>query len=614
MATASSLRANPFTELSSGWQYRWGDSPKTQSGEFAWAVDKNPSGWENHTYRQQPRDRNRRNNLWQKIRLPEIPYADPAVYLYSVDYNFEAFLDGKPIYRFGEISADGRGSFVGWPWHLIRLPDNYGGKTLSLRVYSDYDEIGIYGEALLGSRGDFILFILRKDMDQVFLGLIAIIFSVYPFIVFLRHRDQLSYLFIGLFCVAIGIVYLNDSQTRHLFWPSPQIWFYAGAFAELTAVLFLLGFYMMTLDARYRSFLRIVVLAHIPLVFLAPILIYTQIALFLSTFKYYEALEIIDLLIMTGLTFRTAFQGNVEGRILSVGFALGLPLFAHDILVGPFSLRLGHWGISLILLSQIWVMVRRQIETRKQVKELEKLQQEIRLATEIQMSILPQSTPLCKGLSVEVRYIPMTSIGGDFYDFHTVEDHQLGILLADVSGHGIPAAMGAAMVKMAFSASGSLAPFPSRVLEYMKLTMAPRIGKQFVTACYAFINTKEHTLIVASAGHPPLLLLKNRGKEMIELKPQGRLIAQLPRSSEYGIEKVEIERGDRILIYTDGVVELRDQAGRAFGEERLMQLFREGAEISSGKFADSLLASLRKWSGENTGFQDDVCYLLLDVA
>lgn len=129
--------------------------------------------------------------------------------------------------------------------------------------------------------------------------------------------------------------------------------------------------------------------------------------------------------------------------------------------------------------------------------------------------------PHLPNLDIQVRYLPMASVGGDYYDFYEIDNKRLRILVADVSGHGAPATLIAAMVKIAFSVQRSTARSASMVLTSMNHTLVNKIGKQFLTAGYSYLNLETGKLLHANAGHMPLLVWKKREQTLHEYKPDG---------------------------------------------------------------------------------------------
>ncbi|MBV8071160.1 MAG: response regulator, partial [Acidobacteriaceae bacterium] len=134
------------------------------------------------------------------------------------------------------------------------------------------------------------------------------------------------------------------------------------------------------------------------------------------------------------------------------------------------------------------------------------IQKELETARQIQLSILPEVIPKIEGLDIAARYIPMSSVAGDFYDFIVVDEKHIGILVADVSGHGMPAALIASMLKIALAAQAPHAADPAQVLFGLNQALCGKFQQHYVTAAYMYLDMVKRTLTYAGAGHPPLLV------------------------------------------------------------------------------------------------------------
>ena len=186
-------------------------------------------------------------------------------------------------------------------------------------------------------------------------------------------------------------------------------------------------------------------------------------------------------------------------------------------------------------------------------------------------------TPSVAGLQISASYMPMTEVAGDFYDFLDEGDGRVGILVADVSGHGVPAALIASMVKIAFAAQADHASDPARVITGMNHALCGKFELAYVTATYAFIDPTRRVLEYASAGHPPILLLRASG-EIKSLEEGGLLLAFTP-AAVYSNVSVPMNSGDRLLLYTDGLIEAADARDAFFGDERLAESLRGAAAL-----------------------------------
>src|SRR5579863_344871 len=154
-------------------------------------------------------------------------------------------------------------------------------------------------------------------------------------------------------------------------------------------------------------------------------------------------------------------------------------------------------------------------------KQLVEINTELEMARQIQLSILPSSTPKLTGMDIVARYVPMTSVAGDFYDFIVVDERHVGILIADVSGHGLPAALIASMLQVALAAQLGHASEPGRVLAGLNLALCGKFQHHFVTAAYVFVDMETNSISYAGAGHPPLLLWRASTRTASEVVENG---------------------------------------------------------------------------------------------
>jgi len=238
------------------------------------------------------------------------------------------------------------------------------------------------------------------------------------------------------------------------------------------------------------------------------------------------------------------------------------------------------------------------------------LARELETARRIQASILPRRLPAVDGLRLAVRYEPVAAVAGDFYDF-AATSNRLGLLVADVSGHGIPAALVASMVKVAFEAQGSHADQPAAVLQGMNGVLCRTLDGPFVTAVYVDLEPASGRIRAGGAGHPPALLFRRREGEVEALLENG-LVMGFDREAGYGTIERQVGPGDRVLLFTDGVIEATNPSDEPFGLERLAAALRTGADLDAGALADRILAELRRFR-HGVGFEDDVTLAVVDL-
>lgn len=263
------------------------------------------------------------------------------------------------------------------------------------------------------------------------------------------------------------------------------------------------------------------------------------------------------------------------------------------------------YGFAVLLATLGYVAARRTLQREEQLIEI---QRELSLARNIQLSLLPGEFPADSSFQVAALYVPMRSVAGDFYDFVVAEEHCAGLLIADVSGHGVPAALIASMVKMAALSQRGQAAHPGLVLAGMNRALFGNTQGQYVTAAYVHLDAERGALCYAAAGHPPILLL--RAGQVSEIAENGLLLAAVDNVA-YSELELPVEAGDRLVLYTDGMVEARNGAGQMFGETALIDAVKSTAAMAAKDAAKEIVQSVRAWAPRQ---DDDLTILVCDVA
>jgi len=261
------------------------------------------------------------------------------------------------------------------------------------------------------------------------------------------------------------------------------------------------------------------------------------------------------------------------------------------------------FGFAVFLGALGYVAARRTLQRDHQLSEIQK---ELEVARRIQLSILPSEFPSSANFRVAARYVPMTSVAGDFYDFIVADDKQAGLLIADVSGHGVPAALIASMVKLAATSQRANAADPSGLLSGMNAALFGNTQNQFVTAAYVHLDSESRELRYSAAGHPPMLLL--RQGEITEIAENGLMLAAFD-FAQYSNAAHRLEARDRLLLYTDGIIEAANRSGEFLGQAALCKLLQQTAALSPSEAADRIISSVQQWSAVQ---DDDLTVLLCD--
>jgi serine phosphatase RsbU (regulator of sigma subunit) len=251
--------------------------------------------------------------------------------------------------------------------------------------------------------------------------------------------------------------------------------------------------------------------------------------------------------------------------------------------------------------------IRNQLES-----QLQTIQSEMATARQIQLSILPREIPAIKGLEIAARYIPMTAVAGDFYDFIQIDEKRIGILVADVSGHGMPAALISSMLKIALDGQTECASDPARVLAGLNKALCGKFQGHFVTAVYVVVDVEKQSIFYAGAGHPPLIFMDHSAGKARDFVENGLFLGFFPEAT-YSAVEIPFTAGDWGVLYTDGIPEMTDPSDEQFGLDRFKQCLQDHHDLTAAQFIDALLAELSQWSDVASGREpeDDITLLAI---
>jgi serine phosphatase RsbU (regulator of sigma subunit)/anti-sigma regulatory factor (Ser/Thr protein kinase) len=248
------------------------------------------------------------------------------------------------------------------------------------------------------------------------------------------------------------------------------------------------------------------------------------------------------------------------------------------------------------------------VEQQKvEAAERERIEQELRVASLIQHTLLPKDVPAIPGWSVSAYYQPARQVGGDFYDFIHFDDGQIGFIVADVTDKGIPAALVMATTRSILQSAAERLIDPGAVLQRTNDVLYPQIPpKMFVTCFYALLDPATGYLRFANAGHDVPYCYSTSG--VVELRARGMPLGLMP-GMEYEEKEATLKPGERVLLYSDGLVEAHNPEYEMFGFPRLQKLM---GELTQGKpLNDFLLQQLAEFTGVDWEQEDDVTLVTL---
>jgi serine phosphatase RsbU (regulator of sigma subunit)/predicted ester cyclase len=249
-----------------------------------------------------------------------------------------------------------------------------------------------------------------------------------------------------------------------------------------------------------------------------------------------------------------------------------------------------------------------QARLEQEVRERERVEEELRVARSIQQASLPKEVPALEGWQISPYYQPAREVGGDFYDFHLLPEGRLGLVVGDATGKGVPAALvmstTCGMLRLAAQSHTS----PAEMLQGVNEVLFPNIPpNMFVTCFYAILEPNSGRLSYANAGHDLPYLHRNGYAE--ELRARGMPLGLMP-GMRYEEKETILHSGEAALLYSDGLVEAHDPEGDMFGFPRLRTLIAERAE-EQRPLGEVLLEELYSFVGEGWEQEDDITLLTL---
>lgn len=565
-----------------GWQYTLTPPRATPPVDAAWSSEI-----------AEPREL----ELWYRVALPRSLPPEPHVVFRSYGAAFDLFVDARRVYAFRDPRADGR-----MRMHAVAIPP---GQYLYVRVPRGARLPILGGIPTVTARDDVPRALvhaatssLHGDIEDVGVGALLIVIGIASVVVsrVRRSANGAALLWFGVFSALYGARLIADSSLPLLLGASTRQTAYAEAW--ITYVINVPGWLMALSLAGdgWRRSLRWQVWAF---VLFAPIAIVAGIVS-----GEPELLEPVNnvLVLAGGINilanlFHTRGRHTRELRVVLIGSAIFLTFALLNNVSAFTGGEIDETQGFLIFVGCLGYAAVRMFARGEQ--ERVELAAEMATARDIQRSILPTSMPSVAGLTFAARFEPASSVAGDLYDFVAADETRVGVLVADVAGHGVPAALIASMVKVAVSSHARLADDPATMLRELNATLRRDVRRNFVTATYLWFDSSNVT--VSNAGHSPPLLV--RGDSIVELGPHGVLLGRFAITS-YSSATVALQPGDRIAAWTDGIVEARNARGEPFGEPRLHALLRAGAT------PDAIVEEVLRW---RAGDADDLTLVIVEV-
>ncbi len=242
------------------------------------------------------------------------------------------------------------------------------------------------------------------------------------------------------------------------------------------------------------------------------------------------------------------------------------------------------------------------------------IQKQLDMASVIQRSILPGEIDDWNELKFAVRYIAMEKIGGDFYDIHQLKDDKLGILIADVSGHGIPAALVTTMAKISFGNAGNKFDSPKQIFQEVNQNILDHVKTQDYMTCFMVAVDDEYNVVYANASHQKAIVLRTEKGEVELLDTNGLFIGAVEEARDtYDEGLTHLEYSDRLILYTDGIPEALNEKRKEYSNSRLEQVILDNRNLPLDEFADYIIKDVHEYMG-HAQLEDDLTLLVIELA
>ena len=462
---------------------------------------------------------------------------------------------------------------------------------------------------------------LQSQTPMIIVGfiLLAVGMAALTLFSFRRRGRDLTLIYFSIFSILYAVrLLLRMHVVRFLADVSDSLANHLNLWITFTLLIPLLLFLRRVLGPQTKTLLNLSLIAE---VIFAVVSITADVFGIRGNFAFslnnYLVLAIIGALMANLIVQRSRGLGQPwigEYRMLTVG----LVVFGVFVLQGNLaSLGFGRGGPNLEAVGFLffvgclgYVAAQRTFANEHRLLAIDK---EMEIARNIQFSILPREVPCIAGLEIAARYIPMSAVAGDFYDFFVLEKNQLGVLISDVSGHGVPAAIIASMVKVAFAGQKAHVQHPELVLAGLNEALCGKFEDHFVTAAYLSVDLDVKIVRYAGAGHPPLLRSSRLNGEASSVEQNGVPLGMFAGAVYTSIE-IPLQAGDRFVLYTDGLLESTNARNEEFGLARCEQFLRAHSELPAAAFADELLSQVVRWSARSSGplQADDMTLIVID--
>jgi phosphoserine phosphatase RsbU/P len=304
---------------------------------------------------------------------------------------------------------------------------------------------------------------------------------------------------------------------------------------------------------------------------------------------------------------------NARGRTRSEMVA---PIISNNEVIGVFDLESDELNaydkdeleVLGLLASQVAIIIEK-VMLHEQMIEKQRLQAQLEVARQVQLELLPGRDPQLEGFDISAYNFATEEVSGDYYDWVRIYDDQIGLVIADVSGKGVPAALLMAFLRASLRAATHIGYSPHISMSKVNYLLWESIERnQFVTAFYGVLDAANRTLAYSNAGHNPPFLMEEDGT--VHFEERGGVPLGMFRDTRYYEYYATIEPGQMLVLYTDGATEANNGAGEEYGRDRLVEAVRSCRHLSAREIIDFIHREVVNWT-EGLGPTDDVTFFIV---
>jgi len=292
------------------------------------------------------------------------------------------------------------------------------------------------------------------------------------------------------------------------------------------------------------------------------------------------------------------------------------PIISNTEVIGVFDLESDELNayseddleVLLLLASQVAIIIEK-VMLHEQLIEKQRLEGQLEVARQVQLELLPPRDPQLEGYDISAYNFPTEEVSGDYYDWVRIYDDQIGLVIADVSGKGVPAALLMAFLRASLRAATHIGYSPHISMAKVNYLLWESIERnQFVTAFYAILDVTNKTLAYTNAGHNPPVLLKQNGD--VSFIDRGSIPLGMFRDTRYHEYYLTTEPGDVLMLYTDGATEAQNPDGEEFGRDRLAKAVQINRQLGARELITAVHAEVLEWT-DGHGATDDVTFFVI---